>query len=89
MVEVLVRHLIGKKLIERWAFLLPVKRRPKPTGVLTSGTCHRVNFLRESRLRLGNPTLKRMKASEIDRACKVDVIVSSGRSVAELVNIEL
>jgi hypothetical protein len=30
-----------------------------------------------------------LKASEIDRACKVDVIVSSGRSVAELINIEL
>ena len=30
-----------------------------------------------------------MKASEVDRACKVDVIVSSGRSVAELINIEL
>jgi len=40
-------------------------------------------------LGLGNPTLKRTKASEIDRACKVDVIVSSGRSVAELINIEL
>jgi len=30
-----------------------------------------------------------MKASEVNRACKVDVIVSSGRSVAELINIEL
>jgi hypothetical protein len=29
-----------------------------------------------------------MKASKVDRACKVDVIVSSGRSVAELINIE-
>ena len=30
-----------------------------------------------------------MKASKVNRACKVDVIVSSGRSVAELINIEL
>jgi hypothetical protein len=30
-----------------------------------------------------------MKASEVDRACKVNVIVSSGSSVAELINIEL
>ena len=30
-----------------------------------------------------------MKASKVDRACKVDVIVSSGRSVAELINIEI
>ncbi|MDG9787369.1 hypothetical protein ACNFX6_09330 [Acinetobacter johnsonii] len=44
---------------------------------------------RQFQLGLGNPTLKRTKASEIDRACKVDVIVSSGSSVAELINIEL
>lgn len=32
---------------------------------------------RQFQLGLGNPTLKRTKASEVDRACKVDVIVSS------------
>ena len=42
----------------------------------------RLVVLGEFQLGLGNPTLKRTKASEIDRACKVDVIVSSGRSVA-------
>ena len=30
-----------------------------------------------------------MKASKVNRACKVDVIVSSGRSVAELINIKI
>ncbi|WP_165382153.1 hypothetical protein [Acinetobacter johnsonii] len=46
-------------------------------------------YFRQFQLGLGNPTLMRMKASEVDRACKVDVIVSSGSSVAELINIEL
>ena len=30
-----------------------------------------------------------MKVSKVDRACKVNVIMSSGRSVAELINIEI
>lgn len=34
-------------------------------------------YFRQFQLGLGNPTLMRMKASEVDRACKVDVIVSS------------
>ena len=43
----------------------------------------------QPKLGSGVPTLKRTKASEVDRACKVDVIVSIGSSVAELINIEL
>ena len=47
-------------------------------------TCHRVKNSEQGVA----PRPTEMKASEADRACQVCVIVSSGRSVAELINIE-